>query len=283
MNKAEISAAGFAAVRRSPRRLIANIQGTTKSGKTRLALTAKKPCGYLAIEVGGDEGVVDHFIPIGADSTEDIQIAHIQMPSPVYPMREDYKDDRAYQDAISIVVQDAANIALDQFYKAYYASLANMATTIVDTGSDLWEIIRLANFGRLEKVPQLAYAQVNKQMDKLIDDAFSYQGSVLFLHHLKEKWITFTNDKGKEQGRPSGVFEMAGYGGVKKKVQATIELWRDDLQEPDNDTGRMVRFNSSILESRHNPDVMGQQFHNDFDFADLGVAIIAGSKKSDWQ
>lgn len=288
MNKTALQKAGFSAVTRCPRRLIANIQGMTKAGKTRLALTAKKPMGFISIEIGGDEGVVDQFIPDGMDANEDIQIIRIKMDNPAYPSRADYpggkEGDKGYDEAVSMAVQEVAAVALDKFYEAYYASLENMATTVVDTGSDLWELVRLSNFGRLEKIPQLAYGQMNKSMDKLIEDAFSYTGSVIFLHHMKEKWENVM-ENGKLKSTPSGVFELAGYSGMKKKVQATIEMWREDLTQEtaDNDTGRLVTFHCQIMESRHNPDAMGTAFKNDFTFADIGVTIIGNSKKVDWQ
>lgn len=282
MNKKEITDAGFSAVRRSPHRLIASIQGPPKSGKSRLALTAKKPCGYISIEIGGDEGVVDQFIPHGANSFEQIQIAQIRMAEVAYPV--DISDPKKYDEAVSQAVQDAANIAMDRFYAAYYASLANFETTIVDTGSDLWEIMRLANFGRLEKVPQLAYTQVNKMFDRLIDDAFSSKGSTILVHHLKEKWESFIDEKtGKERGRPSGIFEMAGYGGIKKKVQAVVELWREDLSEPDDVTGQLVKFFAQIIDSRHFAGAMGKQFEYDFTFTDIGTTVMPGSTKTDWE
>lgn len=282
MNKAEISKAGFAAIRRSPRRLIANIQGMQKSGKTRLALTARKPIGYIGIEIGGDEGVVDQFIPANKDEFDGIQSVMIRVPAIQYPV--DIPDGDKYDKAVSVEIVRTASEAMNQFYDAYYTSLENFATTVVDTGSDLWEILRLANFGRLEKIPTLSYTQLNRTMDKIIDDAFSYPGSVIFIHHLKEKWETFVNDKGKEQGRPSGVFDLAGYGGIKKKVQATVELWRDDLplDKPDEQTGRLVSFNATIIDSRHNADSMGLAFKNDFTFADIGMSIIGGSSREDW-
>lgn len=287
MNSNEVTMAGFSAVKRSPRRLIASIQGPVKAGKTRLALTAKKPIGLISIEIGGDEGVVDQFIPKGSDSFDGIQIAQIRMENPDYPDRNSYgtsKDgERDYNDAVSSAVSAVAASAMDRFYAAYYASLANFPTTVIDTGSDLWELHRLANFGRLEKIPTLAYTQLNKAMDKVIDDAFSYPGNVIFLHHLKEKWETFTNDKGKDQQRPSGIFEMAGYGGIKKKVQAVIELWKEDLppDTTDEETGRLITFHASIIESRHSADATGMRFRNDFDFGDV-CSQITKTPKKDW-
>src|SRR3990167_1875053 len=75
---------GFMPARRSPRRLIANIQGMPKTGKTALALTAQKPIGYIGIEIGGEEGLIDKYIPSGKDSTSDIFVAPIRMDSPQY-------------------------------------------------------------------------------------------------------------------------------------------------------------------------------------------------------
>ena len=287
MNKSEVTAAGFAAIQRSPRRLIANIQGMPKVGKTHLAMTAKKPVGYIAVEIGGDEGVADQFIPTGSNTFDGIQIVRIRMADPVYPNRDEFpkgrNGDADFQSAISEGVQSAADEALQKFYDAYYASLKNFATTVVDTGSDLWEIARLANFGRLEKVPQLAYTQLNKSMDKIIDDAFSSPGSVLFLHHMKEKWESVIDEKtGKERGKPSGIFDMAGYGGMKKKVQLTVELWREDLQEPNSDTGRLVTFKAQIIDSRHSADAIGTVLTDKISWADIGT-LVTESKRGDWE
>ena len=281
-SSAELQAAGFSPVRRSPRRLIAIIQSITNAGKTYLALTGKRPIGYIAVEIGGEEGVVDKFIPEGAEESPDIHIARITMDEPAYVDATGLSD-KDYQQRVTENVQVAAGAALDKFYAAYYASIANMATTIVDCGDDVWEIARLANFGRLERVPQLAYTQLNKSMDKLIDDSYSYGGSVFWLHHMTEKWITFTNDKGKEQGKPSGEFVMSGYKGAVDKVQAVIELWRDDLEEANPDTGRMIKFNAQVIKSRHNADWIGAKFHDDnINIAHIG-SKLAGGKPEDWK
>lgn len=283
MNKAEVSAAGFMPITRSPKRIIANIQGMSKSGKTRLALTAKKPIGYIAVEIGGDEGVVDQFIPDGAESSEDIHRVLIRIPDITYPT--DITDAKKYDEAVVAEVQRTASEALEKFYNAYYASISNFATTIVDTGSDLWEIMRMANFGRLEKIPQLAYTQLNKQMDKVIDDAFRANGSVIFTHHLKEKYEQVLNEKtGKEQGKASGMYVLAGYGGVSKKVQLTVELWREDLTEENPETGRMTKFCSQVIDSRHNADCIGKNFNDlELSFPDIGMAVIRNSVRSDWE
>lgn len=290
MNKAAISAAGFQPITRSPRRLIVNLQSIKKSvGKTRLALTAPKPLGYISVEIGSEEGPADAFIPEGMDSCDDIQIARVRMETPVYPNPIEYPDTkegkRSLDDAISNAVQAVAAPALDQFYSAYYASIGNMRSTVVDTGSDLYQLMRLANFGRLEKIPQLAYGQLKRDYAKLFDDAFASTGNLIMIHHMKDRGQTIVDEKtGKDKWIATGVYEIDGSNVVTDKVQAVVEMWREDLKEADEETGMLVRFWAQIIDSRHSPASMGQTF-KDFDvtFADIARKIFPNSKASDWE
>ncbi len=282
-------AAGFGAITRSPRRLIANIQSIKKScGKTRLALTGKKPLGYISIEIGGEEGVADGFIKSGADSNEDIQIVRIRMGDPVYPDPSQYGTDkdsvRKYDDAVSAAVQAVAVPAMDTFYAAYYASIANMQTTVVDTSTDLYALMRMADFGRLEKIPQLAYTQVKRAFAKLMDDAFSNKGSVLYLSHMKDKGAMVEDPKtGKKNWQATGQYETDCCNVLIDKVQANIELWREDLTTENEMTGRRCRFNGQIIDSRHSADSIGKVFtDDDITIADIGLAIMNGSQRGDW-
>ncbi len=287
MNKAEISAAGFSAVRRSPKRIVANIQSIRKSvGKTRLALTGPKPLGYISVEIGGEEGVIDSFIEDGQESNEGIQIARVRMATPTYPDAGAYPNTKEgkkeYDAAVAEAVQLVAAPAMDQFYAAYYASLANMRTTVVDTGTDVYLLARLANFGRIERVPQLAYGQINKEFAKMLDDAYASPGNCIWLHHMKDRGI-MVEEKGSQKWQASGVYEMDGCKIITDKVQAVIELWRDDLKEASESTGRMVKFNCQVVDSRHSPDAMGTVLCDDqITLADLGMLIVGGSKKGDW-
>lgn len=288
-DKQEVIVAGFKPITRSPKRLIANIQSIKKSeGKTRLAFTARKPIGYVSVEIGGEEGVADGFIPSGEESFDGIQIARIRMENPQYPNRADFpggKDgDKEYDEAVNAAVQTVAEPALDAFYTAYYASLSNMATTVVDTGTDLYQLARLANFGRLEKIPQLAYAQVKRAFAKLLDDAYSYPGSCVFISHMKDKGEMVENDNGRgKKWQPTGVYETDGCAVLNDKVQAVIQLWRSELTEPSAATGRMVEFNAQIVDSRHSADAMGSILKDDgITFANIGM-LVAGGQRSDWE
>ncbi len=283
MNAQAVTAAGFTAIQRSPKRLIACIQSIKKSeGKTRLAFTARKPIGYVSVEIGGEEGVADGFIPTGQESFDGIQIAKIRMDTPAYPNPLDFGTDTAgikkYDEAVSAAVQAAAEPAMNAFYNAYYASLDNMATTVVDTATDLYSLMRLANFGRLEKIPQLAYGQIKRDFAKLLDDAYTRPGSCLFTAHMKDHGEVI--DK---KWQATGVYETDSCSVLTEKVQAVIQLWRTELTEPSQTTGRMVEFSGQVVDSRHSADAMGTIFKDDqISLADIGMCIMQ-SKRSDWE
>ena len=287
MNRVEVKKAGFEAISRSQRRLICNLQSTKKSvGKTRFAFTAPKPIGYISVEIGGEEGAADEFIPAGAESFDGIQIARIHMGTPEYPdpanfntgTKEGAKD---YDAAVSAAVQNVAEPAYAAFYAAYEASLANMRTTVIDTGTDLYQLARLANFGRLEKIPQLAYAQVKREFAKMVDDAFKQPcHNLITIHHMKDRGSV--NSAGKWE--QTGNYEMDGCMTVLDKVQANIEFWRTDLEEENPETGMKVDFACQIIDSRHSPLAMGKKFSTlEITFADVAMSIIRGSKRSDWE
>ena len=287
MNRADVKKAGFEAISRSQRRLICNLQSTRKSvGKTRFAFTAPKPIGYISVEIGGEEGAADEFIPAGAESFDGIQIARIHMGAPEYPDPANFntstKDGaKDYDAAVSAAVQNVAEPAYASFFAAYETSLANMRTTVIDTGTDLYQLARLANFGRLEKIPQLAYAQVKREFAKMVDDAFQVPGhNLIWIHHLKEKGEVTAAGKWQQNGE----YGLDGCSTVLDKVQANIEFWREDLTEDDPETGMRVRFNCSIVDSRHSPLAMGKQFQTlDISFADVAMTILSGTKREDWQ
>jgi hypothetical protein len=264
------------------------VQSIRKSvGKTRFAFTAPKPIGYISVEIGSEEGPADAFIPAGADECGDIQIVRIRMDEPAYPDPALYENSKKgkqeYDSALSEAVQAAAQPAWDQFYRAYYASIANFRTTVIDTTSDLYQLQRLANFGRLEKIPQLAYGQLKREFAKLFDDAFATPGNLICISHMKDRGETVKDEKGGTKWQATGVYEIDGPSVITDKVQAVVEMWREDLETEDETTGLKVKFNAQIIDSRHNPAAMGHKFV-DFDvtFADVAKVIFPNSTATDW-
>lgn len=274
LSKAAMAKAGFKPATRSPRRLIAMVNGLYKVGKSRFGLSGPKPVGYIEIEIGGAEGVVDQFIPEGKEQADDIFTAKIELAEP--------KPTGDTNDEYIAAVQKTAEDALDHFWEAYRSALENCKTVVIDTGTDLWEIVRLAHFGKLEKIPTLQYKHVNDEMNRILDAGQESKCNLVWIHRLKDQGIVSVGANGKEQWRPGGEYVFQGYKEVPFRCHTVIELWKEEVEEPENPSD-LIKFCGQITDSRHNPKAMGQSFTGDFDFADIAMTVFPQSEEADWK
>ena len=113
----------------------------------------------------------------------------------------------------------AADKELAKFETNYQTALKQARTIVIDTGTELWELLRLAEFGKLAAVLPHQYAAVNQQMTRLIKLAYDSDANLLITHKLKAQWI---GDK------KTDVYEFAGMKDVPFLVQAHARMWRDD-------------------------------------------------------
>jgi len=132
-----------------PGRLILSVEGMEKEGKTHFALTAPGPIALFNIDCG-TEGVVEKFLPFK-------DIYTVDYPNRRYETQADYDDTWA------------------QFLEDYYAALdsSHYRTLIIDTATELWEMIRLCRLQKLTQVMATDYSPVNHEFRGLINSAFN--------------------------------------------------------------------------------------------------------------
>jgi len=200
-------------------RIIMSISGLEKCGKTHFALTAPGPTAFFSLDTG-EEGVVDKF-----SKKKDIQIMSI-----------DRVDDNA---------PDQAPKEFKRFKEAYMAVLRgnDVRTIIIDTATEIWEVLRMARFGKLTQVMPYQYGPVNAEYRALIRDAYNYDKNLILLHKMKAQYI---NDK------RTGEWERAGFSDTGFLVQVNAQIYRYAPQ----DGGDFAIF---IKDCRQNPDVAGEE------------------------
>src|SRR5438067_2754422 len=118
-------------------RMILNIQGAEGTGKDHMALTYDRGPIYIHSFDIGLEGVVQKF-----QDTREIYTAEYELT--VQP-----------GEATDREVGEAANVVWEQFKANYRDSLASTrdeGMVICDTGTESWELLRLASFGKLTQV-----------------------------------------------------------------------------------------------------------------------------------
>lgn len=223
-------------------RLIVNAEGEEKSGKNHFGFSAPGPIYEHSFDIG-NEGVVQKF-----QSDKKIYIAEYELAT-----QPGEADARA--------VAESADKLWQQYLSNYRDGLASCGngTTLVDTGTETWELLRLARFGKLTQVMPHHYGPVNKEMQEMIREGFGHKCNVVFLHKQKDEWENYVDGTGKEKGRKTGRKTRVGFNDLPFLVQVNVHCERVDQQGGGSD------FQITVEDCRQNPDLNGVVMPNDFE------------------
>lgn len=185
-------------------RLICSVNGREKEGKTHFALTAPGPIALFNFD-DGLEGVVQKFT-----DSKDIFVKR-------YHLHPDAGVDE------NTFWRNAWN----EFIKDYYTALRSdqIRTIIIDTETDMNKLIRLKEFGRLDKILPHRYGPVNSEMTRLAQAPYAEDKNVIFLRRKKAEYI---NDKA------TGNYIPAGFSELPYLVQVVFDVYRDWENEGDH-------------------------------------------------
>lgn len=235
------------------RRLIVSIEGEEKTGKNHFAFGAPGPIFYHSFDYG-DEGVIEKFLRQG----KAIHKAEYRLNIP--PGTDTQK------------TSDAATPIWAGFKSNFAIGLGKGRTTIVDTGTDAYELIRMSYFGKLGQVMPHHYAPVNAEYKDLFKQAYAADGNLIVLHRMKEEWLNKVNSQGKEVGIKTGVMLLAGWKDTPYETQVHIRLFKD-----------AEGFGGLVVECRQNPDLTGFELRGDMlSFAGLGQMVYPESEEKEW-
>src|SRR5690606_33598929 len=99
-------------------------------------------------------------------------------------------------------------------------------TLVVDTATELWEVARLSEFGKLEQVKSHHYGPVNAEFRNIIQAPYMRKDlNVIYTHKVKKE---YKDDKWR------GGFERAGFGDMPFLAQINIEHYRVDESEDED-------------------------------------------------
>jgi len=219
-----------------PRRLVASVSGLPKSGKSHFALTAPDPIFFINIDIGA-EGVLDKFQAEG----KKIYLYDVRVPK------------TASKDYYVPVWENLKKV----FEKVCQVGAG---TVVVDTASEIWEIARLAKFGKLTQVMPQHYTEVNNEFRELLRLSFDSSMNVIFVHKMKAKYIN--NARTNE-------YELSGFGDMEYNSQVNITVHREDTDEG-------TEFSAFIKDCRHNPNVNGEWLKGEMCDFNFLLSLIHG-------
>jgi len=251
------------------RRLVVAVDGLEKEGKTNFALTAPGPMTYQNFDIGA-EGVIEKF----------------QTSKIIY--RADYgivitKDDN------QATIMEKIGPAWETFVKDYKIALNQakgvtkgpvVRSLVWDTGSEGWEVLRLARFGKLTQVMPHNYTALNSEYRNLLREVFDTPANMIILHKLKKEWL---NDPLTGKGNKTGNYERAGYADTGFLVQVNVLCWRDKGVKP-NPLDPSAGFHVTVQNCRQNPGIVGLDLEGGMaTFPWLAVNVYPETSLEDWQ
>jgi hypothetical protein len=250
----------------APRRMVVALDGLEKMGKTSWALTAPGPIAIQNLDIGA-EGVIQKF-----QSEKQIWLAEYG----VRPEKGDSQDK---------VMQRAApeweNFVKDWKDVVVPALKAKtIRTAIWDTGSEIWELQRLARFGKLTQILPHNYTALNAEYQGLIREVYETTGNLIILHKLKAEW---KDNPATGKGNKTGQYERAGYAGTGFLVQINATVWRERKPTDGQTSGPTGSFHLTVRDCRQNPAVAGLDLVDEMaTFPWLGVHVYPDSDLSEW-
>lgn len=231
-------------------RLIASISGLEKQGKTHFALSAPGPIAVFNCDIGM-EGVVQKFTSTG----KDVWVYNLTIPHDWKAAEEEFK---AYREAYSKIMRDP-----------YFR------TIIKDTATELWELLRMARFGKLTQVMPYQYGPVNAEFRALIRDAYASDKNLILLHKMKSVYI---NDKRTKD------YERAGFSDTGFLVQVNCQVWREEPSEDDSGSLVSGEWHVHVKDCRHNPGLAGVDLPGPMcSFPMLASLVMEGTGPEDWE
>ena len=207
-------------------RLILSIAGFEKTGKTHLACTGRGPVVVINLDVG-DEGVVEKFAATG----KEVYVHNIPLQRPTVLISA---SDGASQEIWKKQWIDL-NIMLEHIYSL------QPGTVVIDTMTEVYELARLAHFGKTDQVMPNKYGVVYAELRSLVRQAYAAENTTtVFVHKM---------GMGFDSKQP----ETKGWKEMDFMTQVNL---RNDRTPPETGYGMDTYF-TVVKDCRQNPNVNG--------------------------
>ena len=206
----------------APQRLVVNLAGQEKTGKTHLALTGRPPIFIFNIDVG-TEGVVEKFQRIGKEVWS-------------YPVRMQRIASGANEGQLQQLWRDQWEDLKSKLSWVY--QYCNPGTVVLDTWTEAYELARLAHFGKIGAMPN-QYATVYQDLRAAVRWSYDHPtATTVFVSKMTPKF------------NAPNELEVRGFGDMDFLVQVNLRNQRIDADPGQPGPGQFLSY---IKDCRQNP------------------------------
>lgn len=238
----------------APKGILLSVEGLQKCGKTEFGLSMPDPVFVLNLNFGLD-GVIQKKVKQGR------RYFVLDIPIPFT------------KDLPGTGVTILSTAAAEQWRKSVLVLQEaikdpDVRSIFIDTGSELWELLRLARLGKLTQVLPIQYTAVNAEFRQLLQLLLSCGKNVVLSHKVKPEYV---NDQKTNR------YERAGFGDIGFDVQADLRADRDLKAEGDD------QFTLTFGDCRANKDLKGRVLKGkDCNFLKVVSLIYPDTTEKDW-
>lgn len=220
------------------------IYGGTGTGRTSLALTAPGPIALLH----------------ASEKLEGI----VQVPKAAGKVVKLYDFGATFEGGTTEVTKQAERV-LDGVLAAWEDAKTWARTIVIDTDTDLWELLRLTRFGKVTQIKPHHYTQVNAEWRNWFH-YFRQQEShnLILLSKMKEEYV---NEKGTGRMVPSGMKETPYMQDVRVRTDADM---------------RTGRFWSTVEKPWWNSPLMGMEFDGEMSRFATIMGMLTETAEGEW-
>lgn len=259
--------------------LVITIQGGTGVGKTGFALGG---------QVEGQMGAPGPLAYINFDEREDGTIQKARdagrviypatFPVEIPPFAD--PKDRA------IHSERAEQIRTQVWSKFVVAATAapsiGMRSVVIDTEGECWALRRLSEAGRILKVPESAYPEINQDYIELFKKIRRSGVVLVIIRHVKEETLEETDEKGYKKLRRTGRMLPEGMKKITQIADACIEVLYEPPYRTNDKIVKEQRFGVRILEAKQNKGMIGRVIWG-IDFPSLACLLKPAVDADAWE
>ena len=237
-----------------PKGILISVEGLQKCGKTEFGLSMPDPLFVLNLNLGL-QGVIEKHVR----ANKTIYVQDIQIPLSAALPGGGFT-------VLSTAATEKWKTAILSLQEALHDK--EVKSIFIDTGSELWDLLRIARLGKLAQVLPVQYATVNAEFRQLLQVLLCSGKNVVLSHKVKPEYV---NDQKTNR------FERAGFGDVGFDVQVELVACRDLKKDGDD------QFVITFDDCRANKNLVGQAVSGkEANFLKVVSMIYPDSKPEDW-
>jgi len=248
--------------------LFLSLSGHDNTGKTHFGLSAPGAIALFNLD-RGLKGVIEKFLIQG----KDIQRLNVNIPRPKTDNVLIEKDGKKFLKNVQVVdkdVMDQAQESLQQVINLSRKAMVNDAirTLFYDTGTALWELWRVARFGKILQVPASAYPPVNAEFVGFCNELKDSGKNIIMTHQMRPVYI---DDKKTNR------FEAAQFSKMDYISDVSI---RTSYDSEENEFSYIITRCKAHPELQWDDDIPYDMLH---DFPTMGQLVVDDTTVEDWE